>query len=143
MAIDYRKLNNLTTPNRWLLPRIDELLEQVRNAIVFSLLDLRSGYHQVKLSQADVPKTAFITPMGLYEFRVLPFGLSNAPAVFSRFMSQVLAPFLGKFVVVYIDDILVFSRNLEEHLEHLQLIFEQLEKHQLHIKGSNCSFSQS
>ena len=143
MAIDYRKLNNLTTPNRWPLPRIDELLEQVREAKVFSLLDLRSGYHQVKLSQEDVPKTAFITPLGLYEFKVLPFGLCNAPAVFSRFMSQVLAPYLGKFVVVYIDDILVFSKDPEEHLHHLDLIFTLLEKHQLCAKGSKCAFNQS
>ena len=139
MAINYRKLNSVTEPNRWPLPRIDELLEQVRDATVFSLLDLRSGYHQVKLSPGDVPKTAFITPMGLFEFRVLPFGLCNAPAVFCRLMSQVLAPYLGKFVVVYMDDILVYSKTPEEHLQHMELIFQLLEKNRLFAKGPNAT----
>jgi hypothetical protein len=143
MAINYRKLNSFTEANRWPLPRIDELLEQVRDATVFSLLDLRSGYHQVKLAPSDIPKTAFITPLGLYEFRVLPFGLCNAPAVFCRLMSQVLAPYLNKFVVVYMDDILVYSKSPEEHLHHLELIFQLLEQHKLYAKGSKCNFNQA
>jgi hypothetical protein len=143
MAIDYRKLNSVTVPNRWPLPHIDELLNQVRDARVFSLLDLRSGYHQLRLSPEDIPKTAFISPVGLYEYRVLPFGLCNAPAVFTRYMARVLAPMLGKSVVVYLDDILVFSKTPAEHLEHLEQLFTLLDKHQLFAKGSKCSLNRT
>ena len=143
MAIDYRKLNALTTPNRWPLPHIDELLDQVREASVFSLLDLRSGYHQIRLAQEDIPKTAFITPVGLYEFRVLPFGLCNAPAIFCRYMSRVLGPLLGKSVVVYLDDILVFSKTPAEHLLHLEQVFSLLEANQLFAKGSKCTLNRT
>ena len=138
MAIDYRKLNNLTVPNRWPLPHIDELLEQVRDASVFSLLDLRSGYHQIRLVPSDIPKTAFTTPVGLYAFTVLPFGLCNAPAVFSRYMAKVLAPLLGKSVIVYLDDILVFSKTPADHLMHLEQLFDLLAKNALFARGSKC-----
>jgi transposase InsO family protein len=141
MAIDYRKLNQLTSPNRWPLPHIDELLEQVREAKVFTLLDLKSGYHQIKLSQEDIPKTAFITPVGLFEFRVLPFGLCNAPAVFTRYMTKVLGPLLGISVVVYLDDILVFSKTPGEHLGHLEQVFKILEQHKLYANGKKCSLN--
>jgi hypothetical protein len=141
MAIDYRKLNQLTTPNRWPLPHIDELLDQVREATVFTLLDLRSGYHQIKLAQEDIVKTAFVTPVGLFEFRVLPFGLCNAPAVFTRYMTKLLGPLLGVSVVVYLDDILVFSKTPSEHLQHLEQVFKILEQHQLYAKGSKCSLN--
>ena len=143
MAIDYRKLNSVTVPNRWPLPHIDELLNQVRDARVFSLLDLRSGYHQLRLAPEDVPKTAFISPVGLYEYRVLPFGLCNAPAVFTRYMTKVLAPMLGKSVVVYLDDILVFSNTPADHLKHLEQLFQLLEQHQLFAKGTKCSLNRT
>ena len=143
MAIDYRKLNNLTHPNRWPLPNITDLLEQVREAKVFSLMDLRSGYHQLRLAPEDEPKTAFITPGGLYEFTVLPFGLSNAPSVFTKYMSTVLGKYLGKFVIVYIDDILVYSNSPEEHLHHLKMVLDLLRQHKLFAKPSKCLFNRS
>jgi hypothetical protein len=141
MAIDYRKLNQLTTPNRWPLPHIDELLDQVREARVFSLLDLRSGYHQIKLQQEDIVKTAFITPVGLFEFKVLPFGLCNAPAVFTRYMTKLLGHLLGTSVVVYLDDILVYSKTPGEHLEHLDALFKILEQNQLFANGKKCTLN--
>ena len=141
MAIDYRKLNSVTIPNRWPLPHIDDLLNQVREARVFSLLDLRSGYHQLRLNPEDIPKTAFISPVGLYEYRVLPFGLCNAPAVFTRYMTRVLGPMLGKSVVVYLDDILVFSKTPADHLVHLEQLFQLLDKHQLFAKGTKCTLN--
>eukprot|EP00798_Chlamydomonas_sp_ICE-L_P031483 gene31483-biopygen6342 len=119
MAIDYRKLNKVTIPNRYPLPRIDDLFDQVRGAKVFSNLDLRNAYHNIRLHDSDVPKTAFITPMGLYEFKVLPFGLTNAPS-FTKVMNTVFRDLIGKFVVIYLDDILIFSSNDEEHERHLR-----------------------
>ena len=143
MAIDYRKLNSQTIPNRWPLPRIDDLLDSVRDARVFSLLDLRSGYHQIRLTPEDVPKSAFITPFGLYEFKVLPFGLSNAPAIFVKYMSKVLGPLLGKCVVVYLDDILIFSDTPEQHLVHLEQVFQILSANKLFVKASKCALNRT
>lgn len=140
MCIDYRQLNKLTLRDRYPLPRIDDLLDQLSKATVFSSLDLQSGYHQIRINDADVEKTAFLTPHGQFQFRVLCFGLTNAPATFQRVMNKIFAPFLGKFVLVYLDDILVYSRTHEEHLTHLRQVLSLLAKHRLYAKLSKCDF---
>ena len=144
-CIDYRALNTVTKPDLFPLPRIDDLLDQLGNARFFSTLDLASGYWQIRVHQNSREKTAFITPQGLFEFQVMPFGLTNAPAVFQRLMQQVLAglnPDEGPdFVVVYIDDILVFSQTLEDHLEHLERVMERLEAASLKLKPAKCRFA--
>ena len=138
MCIDYRGLNKITVKNKYPLPRIDDLLDHLQGARVFSSLDLMSGYHQLRIDPEDVPKTAFRSPMGLYQYKVLPFGLANAPAIFQSAMNRVFSDYMFKFVVVYLDDILVFSRNQEEHQEHLRLICARLREHQLYLKKSKC-----
>eukprot|EP00798_Chlamydomonas_sp_ICE-L_P018022 gene18022-biopygen26971 len=142
MAIDDRKLNKVTIPNRYPLPRINDLFDQVRGAKVFSNLDLRNAYHNIRLHDSDVPKTAFITPMGLYEFKVLPFGLANAPSAFTKVMNTVFRDLIGKFVVIYLNDILIFSSNDEEHEKHLRIVLQRLEDNHLFIKREKCSFFQ-
>eukprot|EP00798_Chlamydomonas_sp_ICE-L_P030047 gene30047-biopygen15903 len=142
MAIDYRKLNKVTIPNRYPLPRIDDLFDQVRGAKVFSNLDLRNAYHNIRLHDSDVPKTAFITPMELNEFKVLPFGLANTPSAFTKVMNTVFRDLIGKFVVIYLDDILIFSSNDEEHERHLRIVLQRLEDNHLFIKREKCSFFQ-
>ena len=140
MCIDYRALNKLTVKNRYPLPRIDDLLDKLHGATVFSSLDLQSGYHQIGITDEDVPKTTFKTHMGLYEFKVLCFGLSNAPSTFQAVMNQALASVLGKFCLVYMDDILIFSRNEEEHADHLAQVLQLLRENQLYAKLSKCEF---
>jgi hypothetical protein len=115
MCIDYRALNEVIVKNKYPLPRIEDLFDQLRGASVFSKIDLRSGYHQLKIRPADIPKTTFITKYGLYEFMVMSFGLTNAPAYFMYLMNNVFIDYLDKFVVVFIDDILVYSQNEQEH----------------------------
>ncbi|CAI5480238.1 unnamed protein product [Closterium sp. Yama58-4] len=140
MCIDYRALNAATVKNRFPVPRVEDLLDAVQGARVFSKIDLRSGYHQIRVVPEDQHKTAFRTKQGLYEFRVLPFGLTNAPATFQTLMNTVLSEFLGSFVVVYLDDILIFSKSKEEHVQHLQKVFEVLRREKLYAKQSKCEF---
>jgi hypothetical protein len=122
LCIDYRSLNEVTIKNKYPLPRIEDLFDQMRGAKVFSKIDLRSGYHQLKIRVEDIPKTAFTSKYGLYEFTVMSFGLTDAPAYFMYLMNKVFIEYLDKFVVVFIDDILVFSWSEEEHEEHLRLV---------------------
>ena len=126
LYIDYRELNKITIKNRYPLPRIDDLFDQLRGASVFSKIDLRLGYHQLKIKQDDVPKTAFRTRYGHFEFLVMPFGLTNALAAFMDMMNRIFQPYLSRFVVVFIDDILVYSKNKKEHGEHLRIILQTL-----------------
>ncbi|GJU77766.1 putative reverse transcriptase domain-containing protein [Tanacetum coccineum] len=140
MCIDYRKLNKLTVKNRYLLPRIDDLFDQLQGSSVYSKIDLRSGYHQLRVRDEDIPKTAFRTRYGHYEFQVMPFGLTNAPAVFIDLMNRVCRPYLDKFLIVFIDDILIYSKTKEEHDAHLRLILELLKRERLYAKFSKCDF---
>ncbi|GJT94961.1 putative reverse transcriptase domain-containing protein [Tanacetum coccineum] len=140
MCIDYRELNKLTVKNRYPLPRIDDLFDQLQGSSVYSKIDLRSGYHQLRVREEDIPKTAFRTRYGHYEFQVMPFGLTNAPAVFMDLMNQVCKPYLDKFVIVFIDDILIYSKNKEEHEEHLKQILELLKKEEMYAKFFKCEF---
>ncbi|GJZ52111.1 putative reverse transcriptase domain-containing protein [Tanacetum coccineum] len=140
MCIDYRELNKLTVKNRYPLPRIDDLFDQLQGSSVYSKIDLRSGYHQLRVREEDIPKTAFRTRYGHYEFQVMPFGLTNAPAVFMDLMNRVCKPYLDKFVIVFIDDILIYSKNKKEHEEHLKIILELLKKEELYAKFSKCEF---
>nr|GEW35196.1 putative reverse transcriptase domain-containing protein [Tanacetum cinerariifolium] len=136
MCIDYRELNKLTVKNRYSLPIIDDLFDQLQGSSVYSKIDLRSGYHQLRVCEEDIPKTAFRTRYGHYEFQVVPFGLTNVPAVFMDLMNRVCKPYLDKFVIVFIDDILIYLKNKEKHEEHLKQIFELLKKEELYAKFS-------
>nr|GEV94319.1 putative reverse transcriptase domain-containing protein [Tanacetum cinerariifolium] len=140
MCIVYRELNKLTMKNRYPLSRIDDLFDQLQGSSVYSKIDLRSGYHQLRVQEKDIPKTAFRTRYGHYKFQVMPFGLTNAPAVFMDLMNRVCKPYLDKFVIVFIDDILIYSKSKQEHEEHLKLILELLKKEQLYAKFSKCEF---
>ena len=140
LCIDYRQRNKVTIRNQYPLPRIDDLFDQLQGAKVFLKIDLRSGYHQLKVLREDVPKTAFKTRYGHYEFLVMPFGLTNAPAAFMDLMNRVFGPYLDKFVIVYIDDILVYSSSKEEHVEHLRIVLQTLREHQLYAKFIKCQF---
>ena len=140
LCIDYRELNKVTIKNRYPLPRIDDLFDQLQGAQCFSKIDLRSGYHQLKIRDTDIPKTAFRTRYGHYEFLVMSFGLTNAPAAFMDLMNRVFKPFLDRFVIVFIDDILVYSRSAEEHEQHLRIVLETLRREQLYAKFSKCEF---
>jgi hypothetical protein len=140
MCVDYQSLNKVTIKNKYPLPRIDDLFDQLRGACVFSKIDLRSGYHQLKIRATDIPKTTFTTRYGLYEYIVMSFGLTNAPAYFMYLMNKVFMEFLDKFVVVFIDDILVYSKTVEEHAEHLRLVLQKLRENKLYAKRSKCEF---
>jgi hypothetical protein len=122
MCIDYKSLNEVTVKNKYPLPRIEDLFDQLRGASVFSKIDLRSGYHHLRIRPSDIPKTAFITKYGLYEFMVMSFGLTNAPEYFMYLMNSVFMDYLDKFIVVFIDDILIYSQNEQEHEEHLSKV---------------------
>jgi hypothetical protein len=140
LCIDYRYLNEVTIKNKYPLPRIEDLFDQMRGAKVFSKIDLTLGYDQLKIRVEDIPKLAFTSRYGLYEFTVMSFGLTNAPAYFMYLMNKVFMEYLDKYVVVFIDDILVFSRSEEEHEEHLRLVLQKLREHQLYAKFSKCAF---
>jgi hypothetical protein len=140
MCIDYRSLNEVTIKNKYPLPRIDDLFDQVKGAKYFSKIDLRSGYYQLKIRLSDIPKTAFVTHYGQYEFTVMPFGLTNAPAYFMNLMNKVFMEELDKFVVVFIDDILIYSKSADEHEQHLRVILNKLRAHELYAKFSKCEF---
>jgi hypothetical protein len=140
VRVDYRSLNEVTIKNKNPLPRIDDLFDQLRGAYVFSKIDLHSGYHQLKIRSTDILKTTFTTRYGLYEYIVMSFGLTNAPAYFMYLMNKVFMEYIDKFVVVFIDDILVFSKNEEEHAEHLRLVLQKLREHKLYAKRSKCEF---
>ncbi|GJX92660.1 putative reverse transcriptase domain-containing protein [Tanacetum coccineum] len=140
MCIDYRELNKLTVKNRYPLPRIEDLFDQLQGSSVYSKIDLRSGYHELRVRDEDIPKTAFRTQYIHYEFQVMPFGLTNVPAMFMDIMNHVCKPYLDKFVIVFIDDILIYSRNKEEHANHLRIILELLKKEKLYARFSKCDF---
>ncbi|KAL9268695.1 Transposon Ty3-G Gag-Pol polyprotein-like protein [Drosera capensis] len=140
LCIDYRELNRITIKNRYPLPRIDDLFDQLQGASVYFKIDFRSGYHQLRVKVDDISKTAFRTRYGHYEFVVMPFGLTNAPAVFMDLMNKVFKPYLDCFVVVFIDDILVYSRDHQEHEEHLRITLKTLRENKVYAKFKKCEF---
>jgi hypothetical protein len=140
MCIDYRSLNRVAIKNKYPLPRIKDLFDKMKGAGIFSMIDLRSRYHQLKNWESDIPKTAFHTWYGLYEYTVMSFGLSNAPVYFIYLMNKVLMEYLDKFIAIFIDDILIFSKTEEEHKKHIRLVLEKLKSNQLYANFSNCKF---
>jgi hypothetical protein len=140
LCVDYRPLNTVTIKNKYPLPRIDILFDQLVGAKIFSKIDLRSGYHQIKIKPSDVPKMAFSTRYGLYEYLVMSFGLTNAPAYFMYLMNSVFMPELDKFVVVFIDDILIYSKTEDDHANHIRVVLQRLCDHRLYVKISKCEF---
>jgi hypothetical protein len=140
LCMDYRVLNEDTIKNKYLLPRIDDMFDQLHGVCVFSKIDFRSGYHQLKVRECNIPKTAFISRYGLYEYTMMSFGLTNAPTYFMYLMNKVFMEYMDKFVMVFIDVILVHSRSEEEHEEHLHLVVQKLRDHRLYDKLSKCEF---
>jgi hypothetical protein len=140
MCVDYRSLNEVTIKNKYPLPRIEDLFDQMKGASVFSKIDLRSGYHQLKIWESDIPKTAFRTRYGLYGYTVMYFGLTNAPAYFMYLMNKVFMEYLDRLIIVFIEDILIFSKMEEEHEKHLRMVLEKLRSNQLYAKFSKCEF---
>ena len=140
LCVDYRQLNKVTIKNRYPLPRIDDLMDQLVGARVFSKIDLRSGYHQIKVKDEDMQKTAFKTRYGHYKYSVIPFGVTNAPGVFMEYMNRIFHDYLDRFVVVFIDDILIYSKSKEEHVEHLRIVLQVLKDKKLYAKLSKCEF---
>jgi hypothetical protein len=140
MCVDYRPLNDVTIKNKYPLPRIEDLFDQMKGASVFSKIDLRLGYHQLKIQESDIPKIAFHTRYGLYEYTVMSFGLTNAPAYFMYLVNKVFMEYLDKSIVVFIDDILIFSKMEEEHEKHLRMVLDKLRSNQLYAKFSKCEF---
>jgi hypothetical protein len=140
MCVDYRSLNEVTIKNKYPLPQIEDFFDEMKGASVFSKIDLTSGYHQLKIRESDIPKTTFSTRYELYEYTVMSFGLTNALAYFMYPMNNVFMEYMDKFVVVFIDDILIFSKAEEEYEKHLRLVLEQLRSNQLYAKFGKCEF---
>jgi hypothetical protein len=140
LCVDYRPLNAVTIKNKYPLPHIDILFDQLAGSKIFSKIDLRSGYHQIKIRPSDIPKTVFSTRYGLYEYLVMSFGLANAPAYFMYLMNSIFMQELEKFVVVFIDDILIYSKNPEDHAKHLHFILQRVRDLHLYAKFSKCDF---
>ena len=140
LCVDYRQLNKMIVKNKYLLPRIDDLFDQLKGASVFLNIDLRSGYHQLRIKEADVNKTTFRTRYEHYEFLVMPFGLTNALVAFMDLMNLVFRPYVDQFVVVFINDIFVYSKDREDHDTHLRVVLETLRNEQLYAKLSKCEF---
>jgi hypothetical protein len=141
-CVDYRKINSLTVKNRFPIPIIDEMLDELHGAKYFTTLDMKAGYHQVRMRVEDEYKTAFKTHQGHYQFKVMPFGLTNAPTTFQCLMNSLLQPYLRKSVLVFLDDILVYSSNLESHISHLREVFNLLRTHRFFLKLFKCTFAQ-
>jgi hypothetical protein len=142
LCIDFREINKFTIKNKYPLPRIDHLFDQLRGAKIFSNIDLRLVYYQVRINEEDIHKTTFRTRYGNYEFVVVPFGLTNAPVVFMCLMNDIFRNYLDKFVIIFLDDILFYSKSKEEHEHDLRLVLQVLREHQLYAKLSKCSFYQ-
>jgi len=140
LCVDYRQLNKFTIKNKYPLPRIDDLMDQLRGASVFSKIYLRLGYHQIRVKAEDIQKTAFKTRYDHYEYQVMPFGVTKAPAIFMDYMNRIFHPFLDQIVDVFIDDILIYSKTLEAHKEHLQIVLQILREKKLYAKLSKCEF---
>jgi hypothetical protein len=140
LCTDYRKLNDVTIKTKYPLPKIDDLFDQLMGSQVFSKIDLRTGYHKLKICVSDLPKTTLTTHYGLYEYTIMSFGLTNAPVYFMNLMNKVFMKFLDKFVIAFIDDILIYFKSEEEHATHLKLVLESLREHQIYAKFSKCEF---
>jgi hypothetical protein len=140
LCIDFKQLNKVNVKNKYPLPRIDDLFDQLKDAKIFSKIDLRPGYHQVIIKEEDINKNSFKTRYGHYELTVVPFGLTNAPVVFMCLMDGIFMNYLDKFVIVFLDDILIYSKSEEEHEQHLRMVLQILREHQLYAKLNKCSF---
>jgi Reverse transcriptase (RNA-dependent DNA polymerase) len=141
MCLDYRALNKLTVKDKCPIPRVDKLLDRLRGATQFSSIDLRSGYYQIRVREKDVPKTCICTRYGSYEFMMMPFGLTNAPNTFQALMNDVFRDYVDKFILVYLDDISIFSRSAEDHKEHVELVLKRFWGEKLFAKLSKCEFN--